>query len=91
MCNKPLVTVTFLSSSGLPGRGLTAGWSSWRVSGCEAASPTLQAGLHPDGEQLADVGPVPLPCPAPGSPRAGGWALCVPAREGWVVSLSVMV
>ncbi|XP_038381527.1 uncharacterized protein LOC111096013 [Canis lupus familiaris] len=40
VCNKPLVTVTFLSSiSGLPGRSLKTGRRSWQASGCEAAHP----------------------------------------------------
>lgn len=85
VCNKPLVTVTFLSSSSLPGRGLTAGWSSRRVSGCVAApTPTLRARLQPDGEQLANVGLVPLPCPR--QPQGMGLGL-VYASPGGVGSV----
>lgn len=78
VCNKPSVTVTFLSSShgSLSGWGLTAGWCSWRVSGGEAAPPNLGRSLTGAAGRR---GPCALPCPR--RPQGRGQALCASPRD----------
>ena len=80
MRNKPLVTVTFLSSlSGLPGRGLLQDCAPGRSLAVKLPTP-FRAGLQPDRSswQTGALGP----CPAPGSPRPGSGPVCARGGRG---------